>query len=212
MLQFITPRGNEQRRLAEPVPTISSGVHASATRGRPSPSSIPTSMPRLYTFERLFGSIDGLARVLARARLDPGLPVGILVSSQESQVLHCLAAMALGLTPAILTPPHRKLNRAYYLETTRKIFDYANFSAVITDVDDLAPAATSLHAFTLERRSTASGSGRQQHASVEGSAFLQFLVRYHRYQARRDRQPRSGTRPDRGLCRGHRFSRPATAS
>ena len=50
------------------------------------------------------------------------------------QALHFLAALAAGLTPVILTPPNRKLNKDYYLQMTRGVLDQCQFSALITDV------------------------------------------------------------------------------
>lgn len=127
-----------------------------------------------YTFEQLLACVDQLARRLSRARPDPALPIAILVSSQEGQVLHCLAAMSLGLTPAILTPPHRKLNRAYYLATTRAIFDHARFSAVITDLGDVESPIATLQAYTLHALKAGGREPARTQTSVEGSAFLQF--------------------------------------
>ena len=76
--------------------------------------------PTRYTYRRLFDAADDLALRIAALALPPRSPVGILVASQESQVLHYLALLAAGLVPALLTPPNRKLDRRYYLETTRR--------------------------------------------------------------------------------------------
>jgi acyl-CoA synthetase (AMP-forming)/AMP-acid ligase II len=52
-------------------------------------------------------------------------------------VLHDLAALSLGLIPAILTPPNRKLNRQYYAETMAAVLDRIQFGALVTDVEGL---------------------------------------------------------------------------
>jgi acyl-CoA synthetase (AMP-forming)/AMP-acid ligase II len=98
--------------------------------------------------------------------------VGILSHSQEVQVLHYLAALAAQLTPAILTPPNRKLNKQYYLETMTRVVARCHFAAIVTDVEGFTPAA---RLFTpgslLERGEAAAVSGP---ASIPEAAFLQF--------------------------------------
>lgn len=102
-----------------------------------------------YTHARLHGEAERIAARIAARHLDPGFPMGILFQSQESQVLHYLAGLSLGLRPAILTPPNRKLNRAYYLETMSAILRLCRFSAVLTDVPDLDTANAELVAEPL---------------------------------------------------------------
>jgi acyl-CoA synthetase (AMP-forming)/AMP-acid ligase II len=135
--------------------------------------------PRLeesvYTFERLGNTVEDLARLLAHLGLDGSRPFGILVSSQERQVLLYLAAMSAGLTPAILTPPHRKLNRTHYLETTRTIFDQVTFSAVVSDVAKLHCAATLVDAVSLVPvRAACCRRTNEPSSSTAGACFLQF--------------------------------------
>jgi acyl-CoA synthetase (AMP-forming)/AMP-acid ligase II len=86
-------------------------------------------------------------------------------------VLHYLAALALGLTPAILTPPNRKLNREYYAETMRAVANYCRFSAVVTDVPGLDLGATVLEAGNLRG---ARRPGRLPPPGATGAALLQF--------------------------------------
>jgi acyl-CoA synthetase (AMP-forming)/AMP-acid ligase II len=91
----------------------------------------------VYTQERLHNQTAVIAARIASLDPDPDFPVGILFQSQESQVLNYLAALSLGLRPAILTPPNRKLNRAYYIETMRAIMGLCRFSEVLTDVPEI---------------------------------------------------------------------------
>ena len=91
----------------------------------------------IYTRERLHHETARLARQIAALDPDPNFPVGILFHSQESQVLNYVAALSLGLRPAILTPPNRKLNKAYYLETMNMILGCCRFSNVLTDVPEI---------------------------------------------------------------------------
>jgi acyl-CoA synthetase (AMP-forming)/AMP-acid ligase II len=96
----------------------------------------------VYTQERLHNEAERIARQIAAFDPDPDFPVGILFHSQESQVLNYVAVLSLGLRPAILTPPNRKLNRAYYLETMNAILGLCRFSKVLTDVPEIgAPTA-----------------------------------------------------------------------
>lgn len=135
--------------------------------------------PRLeesaYTFERLANTVDDLARRLARLDLDCTRPFGILVTSQERQVLLYLAAMSAGLSPAILTPPNSKLHRAYYLATTRALFDQVPFSAVASDVAELSCEATVVDAVSVEPVRAAARTRRHvSSTSTAGACFLQF--------------------------------------
>src|SRR6266849_5566086 len=82
----------------------------------------------VYTHQRLHDETARIALRIASLKPDPDFPLGILFHSPESQVLHFVAALSLGLRPAILTPPNRKLNRAYYLETMNAILSLCRFS------------------------------------------------------------------------------------
>lgn len=104
----------------------------------------------VYTYGGLYDRADRLAQVLVQRNLKPGAPVGILLRSQEDQVLHYLAALAAGLVPAILAPPNRKLNRDYYVRTTRAVLARSRFTVVITDVEDLHLDVPTLAPYSLK--------------------------------------------------------------
>ena len=91
----------------------------------------------VYTQERLHNEAERIARRIASLNPNPDFPIGILFHSQQSQVLNYVAALSLGLRPAILTPPNRKLNKAYYLETMSAIMGLCRFSEVLTDVPEI---------------------------------------------------------------------------
>ena len=91
----------------------------------------------VYTHVRLQEEAERIAKDLRARQLDPRFPLAILFETQEQQVLHYVAALSAGLRPAILTPPNRKLNRAYYVATMEAILRLCRFSAVVTDVAGL---------------------------------------------------------------------------
>jgi fatty-acyl-CoA synthase len=103
----------------------------------------------LYTQERLHDEASRLAAQIASFDPNPDYPIGILFHSQESQVLNYVAALSLGLRPAILTPPNRKLNRAYYLETMKAIMGLCRFSRVLTDVPEIGAPGTEVFSSPL---------------------------------------------------------------
>lgn len=124
-----------------------------------------------YTYHRLFDRVDKLADRLAHCGLPARSLIGILVPTQESQILHYLAALACGLVPAILTPPNRKLNREYHALTTRRVLEYCGFAAVISDSDRLHGAATILTPYELQYAHAAASNPASEPA---GAAFVQF--------------------------------------
>ncbi|HEV3036379.1 MAG TPA: AMP-binding protein [Candidatus Angelobacter sp.] len=124
-----------------------------------------------YTFGELFERTHTVAEALARHQLDDHSLVGILVESQEAQVLHYLAALSLGLTPAILTPPNRKMNYDYYLRNIQGVLGYCGFSAVITSMTELAPVVPVLEPYTTCPRGEIS---RPAATADSEAAFLQF--------------------------------------
>lgn len=126
---------------------------------------------RQFTFRELFDTSEALAAELRLKHLDRTAPVGILLQSQEAQVLHYVAVLSAGLTPSILTPPNRKLNLGYYLATTRATLDRCGFSAVVSDLEALEASVTTLAPWTLRERSRAA---QAKHAPVNDAAFLQF--------------------------------------
>jgi fatty-acyl-CoA synthase len=87
-----------------------------------------------YSFARLFERVDDVATRLDRLGHPRGTTIGILLHSQEAQVVHYLAALSCGLVPAILTPPNRKLDRKYYARTMEVVLDYCRFAVVLTDL------------------------------------------------------------------------------
>lgn len=136
--------------------------------------------PTTYTFASLRSAVDELACAMRRAPFDGPGPVGILASSQETQVLHYLATLKIGRTPAILTPPNRKLNREYYIETARAVVDYGRFSAVVVDDKQLDIPGTLLEAGSLRRQQRSASTRPDQpeedcgQSGAEQAAFLQF--------------------------------------
>ena len=104
---------------------------------------------RVYSYRELLDASADIAGRLTRIGLKKNTPLGILLQSQEHQIIHYLAAMSAGLIPAILTPPNRKLRRDIFEETIRSLVENCRFSAIITDVDNLDIDATLLEPTTL---------------------------------------------------------------
>lgn len=126
-----------------------------------------------YSYGRLFEEASQIGRRLSSV-IERGGPLGILVRSQESQSLHYLAALSAGLTPAILTPPNRKLHAEYYAQTTSAVIDRCGFAAVVTDVEGLEVAAPTLAPFTLVPSSRTAARPSSLATAVDGASFLQF--------------------------------------
>jgi acyl-CoA synthetase (AMP-forming)/AMP-acid ligase II len=122
-----------------------------------------------WSFQRLFDRVGEIAHAFAASGVAG--PVGILIDSQEAQVLHYLAALARGLTPALLTPYNRKLNREYYTRTLQGVLKQCSFGAIVTDLDGLR-GSTILRPYSLDVHR--SGTHRSDAPGVEGAAFLQF--------------------------------------
>ena len=51
--------------------------------------------------------------------------------------------------PAVLTPPNRKLNRGYYLETMNTILGFCRFSNVLTDLPEIAAPSADISSSAL---------------------------------------------------------------
>ena len=124
-----------------------------------------------YTFAELFDAADRIATGLAATDVDRRLPLGILLETQEQQVLHYLAALLAGAIPAVLTPPNRKLNRDYYAETMSAVLEQSGFTAIITDFDELASGYPSLTPQTLSRQ----GQPRQAAAGTPVGPDVSFM-------------------------------------
>lgn len=129
-----------------------------------------------YTYERLFERVDQLATKLGARHDDSTVPLGLLLHSQESQVLHYLAALAVGVVPAILTPPNRKLNRDYYAQTMSELLRRCRFGALVTDVEGLDFGGLKLEPYKLEVQAGIPSSDRGEYGSdsVTDALFMQF--------------------------------------
>jgi len=103
-----------------------------------------------YSYEQLFERAAELGTRLASRYSNRSAPLGLLLGSQEDQVLHYLAGLDAGVVPAILTPPNRKLNRAYYRETMTAVLRNCRFGAVISDVEDVELATRGLTPYGFE--------------------------------------------------------------
>lgn len=124
-----------------------------------------------WTYERLFSETEALAARLP-TDLPPG-PVGILVDEQEQQVLHHLALLSRNRVPCTLTPPHHKLEPAYYAATMRAVLAAVRFGALISDVAGLdrgAPVVLTPGSLAERGRGDAS---EAQHLDLLGAAFVQ---------------------------------------
>ena len=124
-----------------------------------------------YSFESLFERVDDLATRLDRLGSPHGSTVAILVQSQETQVLHYLAALSCGLVPAILTPPNRKLDGEYYARTMESVLDYCRFGVVVTDFSGVRTTSMVVEPDNVRVRER---SERQSESEPVSGAFLQF--------------------------------------
>lgn len=129
-----------------------------------------------YTYERLFDRVVDLGAKLQRVGLDASAPLGLLLQSQEDQVLHYLAALDVGAVPAILTPPNRKLNRQYYEETMTAVLQRCEFQAVVCGIEGIDVPTRALTPFTFE--GAAGNASRPEGSSQRGepldASFMQF--------------------------------------
>ncbi|MEI6213405.1 MAG: AMP-binding protein [Desulfuromonadales bacterium] len=125
---------------------------------------------RDYSFRILQEASAAGAEKLRRYGFPDNSPVGILVQSQESQVVHYLAVLEAGLVPAILTPPNRKLRVEIFEETIIALVEQCQFSAIITDMAELNADVRLLEPWTLDTL-------RESHrppAVLDTTAILQF--------------------------------------
>jgi fatty-acyl-CoA synthase len=106
----------------------------------------------VYTHAELFEQARSIGRRLAARGVGHGSLVGILVSSQEQQVLHYLAALSIGAVPAILTPPNRKLHPEYYAQTTNAVLARCGFEALVTDLEQVGDGVRVLSPTSCEPR------------------------------------------------------------
>jgi fatty-acyl-CoA synthase len=123
-----------------------------------------------YAFAELFEHVDVLAERFRARGLPADAPVGILLRSQEAQVLHYLAALRAGLVPSVLTPPSRKLDAATFAATIAASAEAIGFGGIVTDLD-LQLAAPTYAPRSLEP--TGAGT-REPSVAASGLAFVQF--------------------------------------
>lgn len=128
-----------------------------------------------YTYEELYRRAEGIGARLRSRGVTRAAPLGLLLQSQEDQVLHYLGALSAGAIPAVLTPPNRKLNLEYYRQTMDAVLRRCAFDAVVTDVDGIRLAAAGLAPYSLEELPGDSDLARVSPPSepLDGS-FLQF--------------------------------------
>ena len=105
---------------------------------------------REYSYKQLWAAVTDVASRLKQLGFTNKTPIGILLHSQESQVIHYLAVLSAGLIPAILTPSNRKLRPEIFEETIKSLVACCRFSAIITDTPVLKVDATLLEPETLK--------------------------------------------------------------
>lgn len=128
-----------------------------------------------YTFEHLFARVEEIGERLASRYDVRTAPLGILVSSQESQVLHYLAGLYAGVVPAILTPPNRKLNRQYYEETMNEVLRRCRFGAIVSEYEGVEAISRVFEPFTMDlHRSAPAESAGIPGADPLDASFMQF--------------------------------------
>lgn len=125
---------------------------------------------REYSYRQLWDAVADVASRLAHLDFNKKTPVGILLQSQENQVIHYLAVLSVGLIPAILTPSNRKLRPEIFEETIKCLVESCRFSAVITDTPVLMVDVTLLEPGTLK----CLHHSQRGVDSVEDTAILQF--------------------------------------
>lgn len=129
-----------------------------------------------YSFGELFERARELGSKLESSYRDRSAPVGLLLASQEDQVLHYLAGLSIGVTPGILTPPNRKLNQDYYTQTMNEVLRRCEFGAVVTDLKGMHLESPVLKPYTFEVPSdmnTSRSSSSTQNTPLY-SPFIQF--------------------------------------
>ena len=102
-----------------------------------------------YTFAELFARVDELGARLRELDLGRSAPLGLLMPSQEDQVLHYLAALDANTVPAVLTPPNRKLNREYYEQTMSAVLRRCGFTAVVNGLEGFQLPTDAVEPFTF---------------------------------------------------------------
>lgn len=132
----------------------------------------PDGAVRGYSYGELFDTAEQFGARLP-ASLGGG-PIGILVDSQEQQVLHYLAVLAAGRIPAILSVANRKMDPDYHARTMNSMLRHIRFDALISDIDGVQETTGPVLApGTLAVRAGGDRAVSREHA-VDGVAFVQF--------------------------------------
>lgn len=155
------------------TPTLFSAFQATAEcyPGEPAFTFLDSDLnARIFSYQQLWDAASDVATRLKQLDFEEKTPVGILLQSQENQVIHYLGILSAGLIPAILTPPNRKLRPEVFEETITCLVESCRFSAIITDADNLNVDATLLEPGTL----TVMHRSRRRADPVEHTAILQF--------------------------------------
>lgn len=127
-----------------------------------------------YTYGELFDRVERIGESLKSEYDDRSAPLGLLMASQEDQVLHYLAGLHAGVIPAILTPPNRKLNRDYYRETMATVLARCQFGAVVSDVEDIELSTRGLRPYTFKPQSKSQTSSAPVDGEALNASFMQF--------------------------------------
>ena len=129
-----------------------------------------------YTYGELFDRASELASAMSRLGLVGDAPTGLLMQRQEDQVLHYLAALEIGVVPAILTPPNRKLNREYYEQTMSAVLQRCGFEALVLDIDGIDAPSRALSPFTFDEisRGKQGGPAAAGRGAPLDASFMQF--------------------------------------
>lgn len=131
--------------------------------------------PTTYTFAQLFAAAEAVSRNMDESGLHTrSAPLGILLRSQEQQIIHYLAALRSGAVPALLTPPNPKLNREYYDLTLREVVRRSRFSAIVTDLDGIELPANLFTPTELEPVGHVELDDTPDATELDGASFLQF--------------------------------------
>lgn len=127
-----------------------------------------------YTFGELFERARSLGSALKFSYDNQSAPLGLLMASQEDQVLHYLAGLSIGVVPGILTPPNRKLNPDYYTQTMNEVLRRCEFGAVVTDVEGVHLDSPILTPYDFDSAGGAANSHSIARDTRLNSPFIQF--------------------------------------
>jgi fatty-acyl-CoA synthase len=154
-----------------------------ADPGAPALTFVRSGVATTWRRRELFDAVDGIAAGIRSAWTSLGRApdqrlVAVLTSSQEEQALHVLGVLAAGLVPAVLTPPHRKLDREWWARGMAHTLAQVGPSLVLTDLDDVvaahatgaAPATATLRDARVLREGPAACPLRAETAFVQFSS------------------------------------------